>query len=168
MSVRALGKDRGFRLALGALVVAVIVTGWTVVTALRVEAIPQVPPAKMASLQGVAHGPARGRTDISAVVDNDLFSPDRSAPEAPYRMPGEADPSDKPVAMPDKPVLLGTGIATDNHNFATVQLGPDRPTLVHVGDKIGQWSVKSIDRNKIVIVTPEGIRAEITVPKTGF
>jgi len=168
MSVRALGKDTGFRLALGALVVAVTVTGWTLVTALRVEAIPQVPPATMANLQGGTHGPARGRTDISAVVENDPFSPDRSAPDAPYRMPGEPDPSDKPVAMPDKPVLLGTGIATDNHNFATVQLGADRPTLVHVGDKIGQWSVKAIDRNKIVIVTPGGIRAEITVPKTGF
>ena len=168
MSVRALGKDRGFRLAFGALVVAVNVTGWTVVTALRVEAIPQVPPATMASLQGVSHGPARGRTDISAVVDNDLFSPDRSAPDAPYRMPGESDPSDKPVAMPEKPVLLGTGIATDKHNFATVQLGADRPTLVHVGDKIGQWSVRAIERNKIVLVTADGARAEVTVPKTGF
>lgn len=168
MSVRALSNDRGFRVAASALVVAVIVAAWTVVTALRVEAIPAVTPANIASLQGVTRGPARSRTDISAVVDNDLFSPDRSAPDARYRMPGESEASDKPVAMPDKPVLLGTGVATDNKSFATVQLGADRPTLVHVGDKIGQWSVKAIDRNKIVIVTSDGLRAEITVPKTGL
>lgn len=168
MSVRALSKDRGFRVAASALAIAVIVTAWTVITALRVEAIPAVAPVAIASLQGVTHGPARSRTDISAVVENDPFSPDRSAPDAPYRMPGESDPSDRPVVMPDKPVLLGTGVSTDKHNFATVQLGADRPTLVHVGDKIGQWSVKAIDRNKIVVVTSDGIRAEITVPKTGF
>jgi hypothetical protein len=166
MNVRALTRDSGLRVAVGALVVAVIAMGWTVIHALRVEAIPDAPPTTVASLQGVAHGPTRGRTDISTVVENDLFSPDRSAPAAPYRMPGEPGPGEK-SAMPDRPVLLGTGVATDNHSFATVQLGAERPTLVHVGDKIGQWSVKAIERNKIVLVTADGARAEVTVPKTG-
>ena len=167
MNARALSRHPGMRVASGALAVAVIVTVWTLVNALRVEAIPDVPPASLASLQGVAHGATRARADIAAVVENDLFSADRSAPAAPYRMPGEPDPNDKPAGLPEKPVLLGTGVATDNHNFATVQLGGDRPTLVRVGDKIGQWVVKAIERGKIVLVTTGGARVDVSVPKPG-
>jgi hypothetical protein len=161
-------RHTGLRLALGALAVAIIVTAWTLTNALRVEAIPEVQPASIASLQGAARGPVRVRADISAIVENDPFSPDRSAPEGAYRMPGEPDPNEKPAALPEKPVLLGTGVATDNRNFATVQLGAAGPTLVHVGDKIGLWVVKSIERGKIVLVTAGGARVEVSVPKPGM
>jgi len=169
MTARALLHYSGMRVALGALAVAIVVTAWTLVDALRVEAIPELPSASVASLQGGAHAPQkRARADIATIVDNDLFSPDRSAPAAPYRMPGEPDPNDKPAAMPEKPVLLGTGVATDHHNFATVQLGGDRPTLVHVGDKIGPWVVKAIERGKIVLTTAGGTRVDVSVPKPGI
>jgi hypothetical protein len=161
-------RHTGVRLALSALAVAIIVTAWTLTNALRVEAIPEVQPASIASLQGAARGLVRVRADISAIVENDPFSPDRSAPEGAYRMPGEPDPNEKPAAVPEKPVLLGTGVATDNRNFATVQLGAAGPTLVHVGDKIGLWVVKSIERGKIVLVTAGGARVEVSVPKPGM
>jgi len=166
MNARVL-RHTGLRFALGVFAIAIIVTAWTLMSALRVEAIPEVSPANIASLQGAARGPARGRTDISAIVENDPFSPDRSAPEGAYRMPGEPDPNEKPAALPEKPVLLGTGVATDHRNFATVQLGAAGPTLVHVGDKIGLWVVKAIERGKIVLVTAGGARVEISVPKPG-
>jgi hypothetical protein len=168
MSARSTFRHSGMRIALTLLAVSIAVTTWTLVSALRAEAIPELPPASVASLQGTARlVSARPRADIAAIVDNDIFSPDRSAPAAPYRMPGEPDPNDKPVAMPQKPVLLGTGVSTDNHNFATVQFGGDRPTLVHVGDKIGDWVVKAIERNKIVLVTAGGTRVDVSVPKPG-
>jgi hypothetical protein len=167
MSPRGWSRHPGMRVAIGTLAVAVLTTAWTLVNALRVEAIPDAPSATVASLQGNANGSPRSRTDIATVVDNDLFSADRSAPAAPYRMPGEPDPNEKAAALPEKPLLLGTGIATDNHNFATVQLNGDRPTLVHVGDKIGQWVVKSIERGKIVLVTAGGARVDLSVPKPG-
>jgi hypothetical protein len=155
------------RAAFFGLAVAIIVTVWTLVNALRVEAIPELSPASVASLQGAARGPARTRADIGAIVENDLFSPDRSAPAAAYRMPGEPDPNDKPAALPEKPMLLGTGVATDNRSFATVQLGAAGPTLVHVGDKIGLWVVKAIERGKIVLMTAGGTRVDVSVPKPG-
>jgi hypothetical protein len=167
MSARRLTQYAGMRVALVALAVAIGVTVWTFVSAFRVDAVPDAPAASVASLQGIAHGPARPRADISTVVDNDLFSADRSAPAAPYRMPGEPDPNEKPAALPEKPLLLGTGVATDNRNFATVQLGAAGPTLVHVGDKIGLWVVKSIERGKIVLVTTGGAKVDVSVPKPG-
>ncbi len=32
----------------------------------------------------------------------------------------------------------------------------DRPTLVHVGDKIGEWVVKAIERGKVTLVNASG------------
>jgi len=166
MSAR-LTKHPGLRVASGVLAVSIMTTVWTLVNALRVEAVPDVPPSNVASLQGT-HGPKRTRTDISNVVENDLFSADRSAPDTPYRMPGDPDPNDKPAALPEKPLLLGTGVATDHRNFATVQLGADRPTLVRVGDKIGLWVVRAIERNRITLVTATGAKVDISVPRPGI
>jgi hypothetical protein len=159
-------KHRGMRAALTLLAAGAVATAWTLVNALRAEAIPDAPPTTVASLQGVTQS-GKARNDIGSIVENDLFSADRSAPAMPYRMPGDPDPNEKPAALPDKPVLLGTGVATDNRNFATVQLGGDHPTLVRVGDKIGQWVVRAIERNKVVLVTATGAKIDISVPRPG-
>jgi hypothetical protein len=101
-------------------------------------------------------------------VENDLFSPDRTAPDEPYRMPGEASPNDKPRAEPMKPIVLGTAVASDGRNFATLQLGGESPKLVRVGDRIGEWIVRSITRGKVVLESTEGARAELAAPRPGL
>ena len=80
---------------------------------------------------------------------------------------GESDGKEKPTVEPMKPIVLGTAVATDGRSFATLQLGDASPTLVHVGDKIGEWVVKAIERGKIVLVSTSGTRADLTVPKPG-
>ncbi|MEP6493504.1 MAG: hypothetical protein ABJF01_12545 [bacterium] len=157
----------GSRVALGALAVAVIVTAWTLARALRADALPEPPAARVASLETITRRLPRAPADIQAAVESDLFSKDRSAPSAPYRMPGEKGDDDAPPPDPMKPVVLGTAVATDGRNFATLQLGDGHATLVHVGDKIGDWSVKAIERGKVTLVSIHGIRADVTVPKPG-
>jgi hypothetical protein len=155
------------RLALGAFAAAVLVTAWTFSRALRGEALPQTAPTTVASLETMNRAVARTPADIGAAVENDLFSEGRTAPSSPYRMPGENTPDEKPAIEPEKPIVLGTAVATDGRHFATVQLNGASPILVHVGDKIGEWIVRSIERGKIVIVTATGARANVTVPKPG-
>jgi hypothetical protein len=167
MSARDWTRTPAMRVAVGALAVAVATNGWVLVRALRVPPIPVTPITTVASLETSARGAKRPPTDVAATVEDDLFSPDRSAPSAPYRMPGETDVSDKPAVEPMKPIVLGTAVATDGRSFATVQLGDGRPTLVHVGGKIGEWVVKAIERGKIVLVSSSGSRVDITVPKPG-
>jgi hypothetical protein len=36
-----------------------------------------------------------------------------------------------------------------------------------VGDKIGEWVVKAIDRGKVTIINSSGGRADLVVPKPG-
>ena len=160
-------RSLGARVAIGALLTAIVVTGWSVVNAVRSEPLPEIPPTSLASLESIKRTALTKPTDVQAAVENDLFSADRSAPEAPYRMPGENAPDDKAVVEPMRPIVLGTVVATDGRSFATVQLGDARPTLVHVGDKIGEWAVKAIGRGKVTLVSTGGARIDVTVPKPG-
>jgi len=154
--------------ALVAFGLAVLTTGWTTMRALRVEAIPDPPSTAIASLETIRRAPQRAKSDVEATVENNLFSIDRSAPVTPYRMPGEPDPSAaRAVVQPEKPLVLGTAIATDGRHFATVQLRDGPPMLVRIGDKVGEWTVRAIERGKIVVVSTNGIRTEITVSKPG-
>jgi hypothetical protein len=157
-------KTPAMRVALVALGAAVLVFGWTLVRALRAQPIPNAVPMTLVGLDAVKRAPARQVADIQVAVENDLFSPDRSAPETPYRMPGEDNPNDKPRSEAPKPIVLGTAVSSDGHNFATMQLGMESPKLVRVGEKIGEWTVRSIGRGKVVLEGTEGNRAELGVP----
>lgn len=159
-------KTPAMRIALVVLGAAVIVFFWTLARALRAEPLPTASPTTLVGMDAIRRAPNRPVADIQSGVDKDLFSPDRSAPETPYRMPGESNPNDKPRVEPMKPIVLGTAVASDGHNFATLQMGMDSPKLVRVGDKIGDWTVRAIMRGKVVLET-EGSRAELGVTTPG-
>lgn len=149
------------------LAIAMAVTARAVVHALRPVPIPQAPQTTVVNVAQIARTPLPAPADIQSAVENDLFSPDRSAPSSPYRMPGERDRSDAPAVEPMKPQVLGTAVATDGRSFATLQLGDANPVLARVGDKIGDWTVKAIGRGKVTLVTAGGTRADLSVTKPG-
>jgi hypothetical protein len=159
-------KTPAMRAALMLLIVAMATVAWTLVHALRAEPLPDTPPSASAA-EPIRRTVAPSPADVQAAVESDLFASDRSAPSAPYRLPGEKSPEVRQAAEPPKPVVLGTAVSNDGKSFATLQLGEDRPTLVHVGDKIGEWVVKAIDRGKVTIINSSGGRADLVVPKPG-
>ncbi len=156
------------RAALVVLAAAIGVVGWSLARAFRTPSAGDTPVMSVAALEPITRGPLPPPADIQSAVESDLFSRDRSAPAQPYRMPGESVPDNKPVVEPMMPLVLGTAVANDGRSFATLQLGDATPTLVHVGDKIGEWTVKAIERSKVVLVSTAGNRAELTVPKPGY
>jgi hypothetical protein len=167
MTMREWTKTSAMRTALAFMVVAIAVTLWTLARALQGDSMAAPAPVTVASLEPTTSGANLPLADIEAAVESDLFSADRSAPDAPYRMPGENAPDDKPQIDPVKPVVLGTAVATDGRHFATVQIGDSRPTLVHIGDRIGEWVVRSIERGKVAFGNVGGARIDVTVPKPG-
>ena len=164
--MRAWIRTPAMRAAIVLLIVATATVGWTLVHALRADPLPDAPPSSNGT-EPIRRAVPPGPADVQAAVENDLFSSDRSAPSAPYRMPGAKPTEVKQAAEPPKPAVLGTGVANDGKSFATLQLGEDRPTLVHVGDKIGEWVVRAIDRGKVTIINSSGGRADLVVPKPG-
>jgi hypothetical protein len=159
-------KTPAMRGAIVLLLVAAATLAWTLAHSLRAEPLPESPASSSGS-EPIKRTVPPGPADVQAAVENDLFASDRSAPSAAYRMPGEKSPDVKQAAEPPKPIVLGTAVANDGKSFATLQLGDDRPTLVHVGDKIGEWVVKAIDRAKVTIINSSGGRADLVVPKPG-
>ena len=60
----------GARAALVALAVAILVTGWTVVEATRVEALPESPQTTLASLESIKRASVAPPADVGAAVGN--------------------------------------------------------------------------------------------------
>ena len=167
MSVSSAMRLPSVRASVALLVLALAVATRSFVRALRPVPIAAAPQTAVVSLAQLTRAPLPAPADLQSAVENDLFSPDRSAPSAPYRMPGERDRNEAPAVEPVKPLVLGTAVATDGRSFATLQLGESNPVLARVGDKIGEWTVKAIARGKVTLVTAGGTRADLSVAKPG-
>jgi hypothetical protein len=166
MNTSTLMKSPATRAALAVLGLSILVLGWTVASALRPDPLPPVTSMAVASIDAITHRAMRPTVDLDAAVENDVFSPDRTPPSGSYRLPGETGPNDKPVFESQKPTVLGTAVANDGQSFATVQLGDSGPKLVHVGDKMGDWLVRAIERGKVTFVSTTGVRADLSEAKT--
>ncbi|HET9425494.1 MAG TPA: hypothetical protein VFO55_08995 [Gemmatimonadaceae bacterium] len=105
--------------------------------------------------------------DLDAVGANDIFQPDRSPLPYRYRMPGESAPDDTPGPEPVKPVVLGTVLATDGSHFATCQMPGGRPTVVRVGDRLGDYTVTAIEKNRVVFRDAAGKLIEVNATRPG-
>jgi hypothetical protein len=147
--------------AAGALALSVIVFGWTLVHAVRIAPVPELPVPQFASSAALAVQPQPVATDVDAAVQADLFAADRSAPAHRYRIPGEDSDEGSPVAAPVLPVVLGTAVSDPVHSFATVQLGDSHAVIMHVGDKIGAYTVQTIERERVVFTTAGKKKLEI-------
>ena len=120
-----------------------------------------------AELARITTTPPAPDIDLDAVGANGIFQPDRNAMPYRYRMPGEPAPNDAGAPAPILPVVLGTVLATDGSHFATCQMPGGKPTVVRVGDKVGDYTVVAIDRDKVAFKNATGKLIEITVTRPG-
>jgi hypothetical protein len=163
-----LPKAPYIKTSVAALIVALVIAVSAFVRAVRIAPVEAGPPATDAELVRATSTPTVPGVDIEAVGANDIFQSDRKAPPSRYRMPGESGPeSPAATAESPKPVVLGTVVSTDGQHFATCQLPGERPTIVHVGEKLGAYTVVSIDRLKVVFKTHSGALLEIAALRPG-
>ena len=154
---------RGMKWALGAALLGLVLCGWAWQRSTRVEPLP-APEVVLTAEPGALDDRAQpAHLDIADVIATDLFSPERQAPAVRYRMPGQAEPP----APPPEPVVLGITLGAGNTSFATCQLGSSRLIFARVGDVLGIYTVKSIERGKVVFRTDAGKQLEISALKPG-
>jgi hypothetical protein len=169
LTLRQLTSTPGSRTAIGALAIGVVLAVWTLVRAIRLDAVPDAPPVEFATAEALGARPAPAFVDVRAAVDRDLFSPDRTAPAQRYRIPGETDPDVVVEHIePAKPIVLGTALSDPAHSFATCTIDDGAPTIVHVGDKLGEYTVKSIERGHVVFTAASGKKLDIPAIKPGL
>ena len=149
------------RAALAALALAVAYALWALVGAFRAPTMPAVAAHAPVTLALRTPVPPRA-VDIDAAIKSDLFSPDRQAPEQAYRLPGEPPAHAVVTVDVQKPTVLGTAVAPNGFSFATAELGAKGPRIVHEGDKLGDYMVKTIERGHVVFVASDGTRLDIS------
>jgi hypothetical protein len=147
--------------AIATLALSLAVALWTLAHAIRIEAVPEGA-APQFSVGGALSTPAAAPPiSVAAAVDADPFAPDRNAPETRYRAPSEESVEVAAKVAAVEPVVLGTAASDPVRGFATVQIGDGAATIVRVGDKIGEYTVKSIERGHVVFTTPSGKKLDI-------
>jgi hypothetical protein len=156
---RELFAARPIQVALAVLVLALGVAAWTSSRALRIDPVPPATPPTLATEGALAKPGMVVPADIGAVVALNLFSPDRKAPSRRYRLAGYAE--DEPTAPPPTPVVLGTSVASGDRSFAICRVGDGPATVVRLNERIGGFTVKAIERGRVVFATPLGERLEI-------
>ncbi|HEU4628954.1 MAG TPA: hypothetical protein VFS08_04390 [Gemmatimonadaceae bacterium] len=166
-SLRDWDAAPGARLAVAAVVLAGLLALWTLARALRVDAAPAgaVATAAIRPPAPVAPPPP---VRVRDVVARDPFSPDRAPPPARYRLPGEVEEApadDERAARRSPPRLLGTVVATGGgRSFAICQVGRGQPVMLHVGERLGDFTVAEITRGRVVFTTPGGERVVVENP----
>ena len=156
------------RAALAALALAFAYALWALAGAFRAPPVPTVATRAAVAL-ALRRPPPPRPLNIDAAINGDLFSPDRQAPDQAYRLPGEPPPHAAVAVNVEKPTVLGTAVAPGGFSFATAELGAKGPRIVHEGDKLGDYTVKTIERGHVVFVASDGTRLdihEVAVPNT--
>jgi hypothetical protein len=101
-------------------------------------------------------------------VNLDPFHPERRRPQIRYELPGSV-PVEKPanpVPAADPVELLGTVIVAGGRSFAMCQSSAGTQ-VVHVGEKVGGYTLKSVEPGSAVFMSPEGKTLNVSVKKTG-
>lgn len=163
--IRELTHSRGLQVAAGALVLSLVLGGWAFGRAVSIEPVGEAAPPVFATSAATAKQPARPPLDINAVVSNNVFAPERTPPPRRYRLGGAAPEAPK-EAPPPQPTVLGTSVESATNSFAICRLESGPATIVRIGDKVGVFTVVSIERNVVVFTSPAGERVAIKAAST--
>ena len=161
MSDREWSSTNAGRVAIAVLGTSALLAVWTLVNAIRIAPVPEIAAPAFASSAALAAPWLGAAADVEAAVRGGLFESDRTAPARRYRAPGEESDDIAPKEAPVLPVVLGTAVSDSVHSFATVQLADSRTMIMHVGDKIGEYTVYTIERGRVVFTNAAKKKLEI-------
>lgn len=144
------------RAALGFLLVAILVAGYTLTRAVTLTDTEVGAVAALPNSGELSPPPAAPTIDVEAAVRRDVFDIMRSAPTNRYLLASEIPEAESPANPLPRVVVLGIALADGGRSFATAQVGAERPTIVRVGDKLGPYTIKAIEAKRVTVTLPGG------------
>jgi hypothetical protein len=166
--MRRLVASSRVRFATGLLAASVAALTWSITLAVRVR--PDVSrPVTLVPIRVAAIGRADTTTDelVEDAIERDPFSPTRERPSVRYGSPPA------PVILNKAPVpvavlrLVGTVVDPDGGSFVVCQLGDAGARTLRVGQRVGDYELRTITQGAATFVTRDGNRLELRVPKNG-
>lgn len=165
--MRRRAPDASFLASMASLAVAALLFAGALWSALRIDPPPRIEPSPQGAvlaLDGLLPGTQRDST-LPSTLAGDPFNADRT-------LPGEADgevataPDSAAPAPPAEIKLLGTVVRSSNP-FALCQLTTDAPRIVHVGEKLGDLTLVSLDQGRATFRARTGTKVELSLSKPG-
>lgn len=159
MIANEISRNRQMQAAMAALAIAFLIFIWSLVSAIHIEPTADAP---LPAFNTTASNPrviAPERSQVAEVVDLNIFAPDRTAPLRRYSLGGDEEvlQAETLEEIP-KPVVHGTAVGTGSRSFAMASLNGAPTVIVRVGDKLGEYTVRSIERGVVVFSTASGER----------
>ena len=149
-----------------ALVVAALLFAGALWSALRIDPPPGVvpsPPGAVLALDGLLPPGTLRDSAASAMLASDPFNPERSLPDRAE----ESVATDSTPSVPAMTVtLLGT-VVRGSSPFALCQLPSDVPRIVHVGEKVGDLTLVSLDQGRAMFRARTGAQVELSLSRPG-
>ena len=141
---------------------AVTLFGWTLARAIR------------ANTWLSMHTSASKAGDVIAVRSRDTSSDEliaRAAGRDPFSTIGSTKPEslvvEEPPASRDALRVLGTVVDAEGGSFVLCQLGAAQPVLLRIGETIGDYELRSVNKGTAVFKLAGGGRVELLVSRAG-
>jgi hypothetical protein len=158
------GWTMWLRTAVIAMLISVGVAIWSVLRARETDPLPMMEESPAAGQVDPPGRRARPRANIAAAVEADPFHPERRRPDEPYRFPGEIAPAQASAAQRAQQLrLIGTVASVGGGGFVFCQIGSQTPQIIHVGQQIGTYTLKSVEAGRAVFTGPSGNTLELTI-----
>lgn len=161
------------RASTGLFVAAVLLVIWASGQFFRGSAAELVAPPAVAAASATSAAPtppvaAAGvptDAELLRAIATDLFSVDRTAPGARYRL--ERSGAAATVAPLRSVRLLGTVVVAGGRSFAMCQLDADPPRVVYPGQRIGAMTLQDVSQGSATFTDNAGVRVMLRVPRAG-
>jgi hypothetical protein len=113
--------------------------------------------------------PAIAKAKLASALDHDPFHPERRRPAERFRLPGEAlaASAGSDSVAPPAITLIGTAVLPEGRGFAMCRWGAEPPKLVRIGERVGDLTLRQVERGRALFLTTSGKRLEVRVPKAG-
>ena len=97
---------------------------------------------------------------IVRAVERDPFAGHKPAAPA-------TPPTPSPIVEEQALKVLGTVVDSLGANMAICQLGAAPAVVLHVGQRLGAYELRRVEKTSAIFLTPEGGRVERQVPRAG-
>jgi hypothetical protein len=145
----------------------VVVTAWRAIRLDDVRPLEAAAPVAADAAPAETPGDGYSLTRILAALDKDPFHPARRRPAHRLQVPGGNDVVPIVAERGLMVQVIGTAVAADGSGFAMCAWGGAPPRIVRIGERVGDWTLRSVTPGAAEFTSPTGATTVVRIAKVG-